>query len=178
MSLHQFAWFLWVVGTIFVVLSWTGTVTPTAGWAGFVVALVGVLLSQFRQGEDDRLAYPLTQEGFPVEPSGVAVPADLRLEVGTPVLAYSQGRWWRATVVSAEDEEEVVIGYPGWDPEWAERVPRKRLQLDLDERRAPSPPLPEDDEGRRAAQPNPEGVRPSGSYDGFQDGKGGASRNG
>ena len=45
MDLYKLAWFVWIVGTILIVMSWNGTVSPTTGWVGFGIALVGVLLS-------------------------------------------------------------------------------------------------------------------------------------
>lgn len=111
-------------------------VTPTLGWVGFAVAGVAALIS-WLPPTADRSCYPLTQEGFPVEPSGTPVPPDFLLEPGTPVLAFSQGRWWRATVIQAEESGEVLLCYPGWEEQWAERVPRRLLQVDPDPTRRP-----------------------------------------
>jgi hypothetical protein len=59
------------------------------------------------------------------------------LEPGTPVLAYSQGRWWRATIIRVEESGEVVLRYPGWEEGCVERVPRRLLQVDPDPSRRP-----------------------------------------
>jgi hypothetical protein len=45
MGLYRFAWLLWILGTVLIVLSWTNTVPVTVGWIGFGIACVGVLLS-------------------------------------------------------------------------------------------------------------------------------------
>jgi hypothetical protein len=45
MELYKLAFLMWIVGTILVVLSWDGTVSPEIGWSGFVIALIGVGLS-------------------------------------------------------------------------------------------------------------------------------------
>jgi hypothetical protein len=159
MRLRQFCWVLWVVGTALIVMSWFGLVPPPVGWIGFVVSLVGVVVSYIPQPED-RSAYPLTQEGFPVEPSGIPVPPDVPLEAGAPLLAYSGGRWWRATVIAVEGDK-VEVCFPGWDTSRRERIPRKYLQIDPDPNRAPLQLPPEGWLDRKAEQPNPEGVRRS-----------------
>ena len=56
--------------------------------------------------------YPTSAEGVPVEPSGIAVSADTPLKPGSTVLAFSQGRWWRANVVAVRGDV-VTISYPG-----------------------------------------------------------------
>jgi len=166
MRLRQFCWLVWLVGTVLVVLSWMRLVSPTAGWVGFGISLLGVLLSYLPQRPDPS-AYPLTQEGLPVEPSGVPVPPDLPLEPGTPLLAHSRGRWWRATVIAVEQGDKVLVGFPGWDPSLRERIPRERLQIDPDPARAPLRLPPEGWLQRRPEPPsNPDGVRPSASQDG------------
>ena len=45
MDLYKLAWLIWIGGTILIVLSWDGTVSTEVGWAGFVIALIGVGLS-------------------------------------------------------------------------------------------------------------------------------------
>src|SRR5206468_1714436 len=100
------------------------------------ISAVGALIT-WLPGRGGRSAYPLTQEGFPVEPSGAPVPQDMPLTSGTPLLAYSQGRWWRATVVSAEEGGDVVVSFPGWEDSWTGRVSRKLLQIDPDPNRMP-----------------------------------------
>lgn len=74
---------------------------------------------------------PMSEEGFPVEPSGIPVQPETRLEVGSTVLAFSQDRWWRAEVVALVGRDMVRIHYPGWEAEWDETVPRGELQVDL-----------------------------------------------
>jgi len=74
---------------------------------------------------------PLSAAGFPVEPSGIQVQPETRLEVGSSVLGYSQGRWWRADVIALESGDRVRIRYPGWDSKWDETVPRSNPQVDL-----------------------------------------------
>ncbi len=74
---------------------------------------------------------PQNSEGFPVEPSGVQFEPETPLEVGTTVLSYSQGRWWRAEVLALEENDMVVIHYPGWDSKWDVAVPKTELQVDL-----------------------------------------------
>jgi hypothetical protein len=68
-------------------------------------------------------------EAMPVAPSGRPVTPDTPLEAGSPVLAEWQGYWFRARVVSPEDDGTVVIHYEGWDDMWDEAVPRSRLQV-------------------------------------------------
>jgi hypothetical protein len=77
------------------------------------------------------LETPKGEEGFPVEPSGIAVEPETPLEVGSVVLSFSQGRWWRAEVVALEGDEDVRIHYPGWDSKWDVTVPRSELQVYL-----------------------------------------------
>ena len=74
---------------------------------------------------------PQSSAGFPVEPSGVPIEPETRLEVGSTVLAFSQGRWWRAEVIDVEGEEHVHLHFPGWDSIWDESMPRTALQVDL-----------------------------------------------
>ena len=76
---------------------------------------------------------PSGSEGHPVEPSGIAVEPETPLEVGSIVLSFSQGRWWRAEVVELEDNEMVRIHFPGWDEKWDVSVPRGELQVYLGE---------------------------------------------
>jgi hypothetical protein len=80
-----------------------------------------------------RFESPKGSEGFPVEPSGIAIEPETPLEVGSIVLSYSQGRWWRAEVVALEDNEMVRLHYPGWDAKWDVSVPRGELQVYLGE---------------------------------------------
>jgi hypothetical protein len=89
------------------------------------------------------------------------VPPDLALEPGTPLLAFSQGRWWRATVVAVEGGDRVVVCFPGWDPQWRARLPRKHLQIDPDPLRQPIRLPPEGWRGQRMDEPRPDGIQPA-----------------
>ncbi len=44
MKRNQIAWWLWAVGTVLIVLSWTHVVGTTIGWCGFGIGLVGSCL--------------------------------------------------------------------------------------------------------------------------------------
>ncbi len=74
---------------------------------------------------------PSGSEGTPVEPSGIAIEPETPLDVGSVVLSYSQGRWWRAEVVALEENEMVRIHFPGWDAKGDVNVPRGELQVYL-----------------------------------------------
>jgi hypothetical protein len=171
MRLRQVSWAFWLIGTALIAGSWIDVVSPAVGWIGFAIALVGTAVSYVPQRED-RSAIPLTQEGLPVEPSGVPVPADVPLEPGMPLLAYSQGKWWRATVITVEAGDVAVVGFPGWDQRRRERVPRKRLQIDPDPTRAPLRLPPEGWLDRQPKAPNPDNVRPRGPSGGVTPGPG------
>jgi hypothetical protein len=166
MTLHKFAWVLWLIGSAIIVLSWIDVVPAQVGWLGFVVAMVGVVISYVPQPVDPS-QYPLTQEGFPVEPSGVPVPADMPLESGSPVLAFSQGRWWRAAVVEACADGQVVVTYPGWDPRWRERLRRGFLQVDPDPSRQPLRLPPKEALNPLPALANPDAIKPGELRDGM-----------
>ena len=43
---NRLCWLLWIGGTVLIVLSWTDTVSPEVGWAGYAVALAGMVLSR------------------------------------------------------------------------------------------------------------------------------------
>jgi hypothetical protein len=74
---------------------------------------------------------PRSLASLPVEPSGVPVEIETHLEVGSIVLAFSHGRWWRAEVTALEGEDHVRIRYPGWGPIWDASMQRSALQVDL-----------------------------------------------
>lgn len=74
---------------------------------------------------------PESSEGIPVEPSGIHVDLDTELEIGSSVLSFSQGRWWRAEVVGLEGDDQVTIHFPGWDSKWDVTLPKTELQVDL-----------------------------------------------
>jgi hypothetical protein len=70
-------------------------------------------------------------EGYPLEPSGIQMQPETPLEIGSTVLSYSQGRWWRAEVVGIEEDDMVRIHFPGWDEKWDVTIPKTELQVDL-----------------------------------------------
>jgi hypothetical protein len=45
--LHRFYWLAWAIGTILIVLSWVGVVTPEVGLTGFVIACGTSLVAYF-----------------------------------------------------------------------------------------------------------------------------------
>jgi hypothetical protein len=74
---------------------------------------------------------PLTEEAYPVEPSGIPVGAETRLEEGTRILANWMGVWWRAEVRALEPGDRVRIRYLGWEDYWPDEiVPRSVLLVD------------------------------------------------
>jgi hypothetical protein len=75
--------------------------------------------------------FPQSAAGRPVEPSDIPVRPDTPLEVGSTVLSFSQGRWWRAVVIGLEAEDQVRLHFPGWDAKWDVTVSRDELQVDL-----------------------------------------------
>lgn len=70
-----------------------------------------------------------SQEGWPVEPAGIAVGSET-LVPGTPVLASRHGSWWRAHVIEGEQDHGVRVRFVGWDESWDQCLPRDALQLD------------------------------------------------
>lgn len=74
---------------------------------------------------------PQSEEGKPVEPSDIPVRPDTPLEIGSTVLSFSQGRWWRAQVIGLEPNDSVRLHFPGWDAKWDVTVSRDELQVDL-----------------------------------------------
>jgi hypothetical protein len=84
-------------------------------------------LSQAAAAFPSAVDLPQSEEGRPVEPSEVPVDSEARLEVGSTVLAFGQGRWWRVEVIGLEPGGRVRIHFPGWDAV----VPREALQVDL-----------------------------------------------
>jgi hypothetical protein len=77
------------------------------------------------------IEFPQNESGAPLEPTGISLESDSPLEIGDTVLAYSQGRWWRAEVVDVGEDEQVTIHFPGWDAKWDVTVPKTELQVDL-----------------------------------------------
>jgi hypothetical protein len=165
MRIQQIAWILWVVGTALIVASWMGAVTPTVGWIGFAVAGVGALISWI-PASADRSQYPLNQEGLPVEPSGAPLPSDMALEPGTPLLAYSRGQWWRATVITPQGDG-ALVRFPGWDAKRVEQIPRRLLQIDPDPNRKPIA-LPDVVLDKWQEKPRSDETRVAGQKDGIQ----------
>jgi len=45
-SFHNFAWTLWLVGTVLIVGSWFHVVPIRVGWIGFAIAMAGSLISR------------------------------------------------------------------------------------------------------------------------------------
>jgi hypothetical protein len=43
--IHRLVWFIWMVGTALIVLSWTSAVSTTVGWIGFGIACAAALVS-------------------------------------------------------------------------------------------------------------------------------------
>lgn len=74
---------------------------------------------------------PSSEEGHPVEPSGIPMQPETPLEVGAIVLAFSHDRWWRAEVIGIEEGDMVRIHYPGWESHWDASVPKTELQVYL-----------------------------------------------
>jgi hypothetical protein len=79
-----------------------------------------------------RIEFPKSSEGRPVQPTDIPVTEHTPLEIGSRVLAFSQGRWWRAEIVGFEGDDLVHLHFPGWDDKWDLVVPREELQVDID----------------------------------------------
>jgi hypothetical protein len=45
MKRNHFAYWIWAIGTVLIVLSWFGFVSPIVGWIGFAVSLIGSFMS-------------------------------------------------------------------------------------------------------------------------------------
>jgi hypothetical protein len=75
--------------------------------------------------------FPSSNEGNPVEPSGIPMQPETPLDVGAIVLSCSHGQWWRAEVVGLEDGDMVRIHYPGWESHWDATVQKTELQVYL-----------------------------------------------
>ena len=45
MNRQQISWWLWVVGTVLIALSWFNVVSTTIGWGGFLIGMVGSMSS-------------------------------------------------------------------------------------------------------------------------------------
>ncbi len=75
--------------------------------------------------------FPQSKAGHPVEPTDIPVSSDTPLRIGSTVLSYSQGRWWRAEVLRLGPGDLVQIHFPGWDAKWDTTIPRDELQVDL-----------------------------------------------
>jgi hypothetical protein len=168
MPLHYVCWLLWIGGTALIVLSWADAVPNTVGWLGFAIACGGSFLPNFL-GRRDPSQQPLTSEGFPVRSSGMPLPADMVLESGTPVLAYSRGNWWRATVINLEEDGTAWVAFAGWDPSVMDRLPRSSLQIDPDPTRQPLKLPPPGALDRLGGKTTPDRVQPSESKEGLHD---------
>jgi hypothetical protein len=97
-------------------------------FAGLLPNLVINLWLSFKQGGN--LQSPSCPEGLPVDPSGVWIDDDLRIEVGMRMLALSEGRWHRAVVVGVNSEDRISVHCIGWDAFWDDVIPRRKLQVD------------------------------------------------
>jgi hypothetical protein len=159
MQLPKVIWVFWLAGVALIFASWARVVSPDMGWLGFAVAGIAAFISWIPV-RPDPARLPLTQEGLPVQPSGAPVPADMVLHPGSPVLAQSQGRWWRATVMRIEENGDAVLRFPGWDAKRVERIPRRLLQVDPDPSRRPLV-LPTEPLTRWNEESRPEGYKAS-----------------
>ena len=108
------------------------SVSPLGGPSGAapVVIWLAVVLEK-GAGAFPLVEFPQSDEGRPVEPTDIPVGPETPLEVGSTVLSYSQGRWWRAEVIGLEPGDRVRLHFPGWDAKWDVTVPREELQVDL-----------------------------------------------
>ncbi len=114
--------FLWpVVGTVIF-----GTMFLVGLWELYAAFGSGDWRNAFRPREYEA---PLSDQGMPVEPSGIPLRLETPPKPGATVLSFSQGRWWRAEVVSVQDDL-VKIHYPGWDSKWDVSVRLTELQVD------------------------------------------------
>jgi hypothetical protein len=91
--------------------------------------LFGTFLCEFWRFTLQSDEQPISEEGHPVEPSGIPVTAETKLALGSMVLVPAQGRWWRANVIAFEGPDHVRVHYFGWDAKWEEAVPRTELQV-------------------------------------------------
>jgi hypothetical protein len=88
------------------------------------------------EADDRRAGMPFNElpagpQGEPVDPSGVHMQPETPLEIGTTVLAFSQGRWWRAEVVGLAGDDQVRLHFPGWDNDFDVTLAKTELQVDL-----------------------------------------------
>lgn len=74
MSLNRLGWLVWIPGTVLVVMSWTGHVSPRVGWFGFLLGLAGAFISWIPQ----RAAEPQPPPAPPTPLDEIAKLADLR----------------------------------------------------------------------------------------------------
>jgi hypothetical protein len=79
--------------------------------------------------DSEYVEYPEPDSGSPVGPSGVPVGPKTPLKVGSRVLSFWGGSWWRAEVIAIK-KSTVRIHYTGWDSSWDTDVRRKSLQVD------------------------------------------------
>jgi hypothetical protein len=99
-------------------------------WLAVVLEKGGAVQQGVVYGAQPYVEHAQSDEGYPVEPSGVPVTADTPLEVGSHVLSSWGGFWWRAEVIAVK-KNTVRVHYPGWDSTWDAEVRRKSLQVDL-----------------------------------------------
>lgn len=139
--LHWLASLLCFSGSLLLVVSSLG-LDPTevryVGGGGLLagIGLFALLQAWLNLKVGTGLQHPKSEEGYPVSPSGVWVDEDTPLEPGSRVLAFWQGYWWRAEVVSLRAGGRVMVRYRGWDRAWDEVHKRTQLQFDAGEGQA------------------------------------------
>lgn len=134
--IHRLASIAFLTGFVFLGLSWFDAnhqmlymkIGVPALLAGCLPSMLIQLWLSFKQGSN--LQAPNCPEGLPVEPSGIWVDDDITLQVGTRILALSQGFWHRAVVIRIKRRNRVLVHYIGWDSFWDEVFPRLELQVD------------------------------------------------
>jgi hypothetical protein len=46
-KIYKLAWVIWIIGALLITASWFSMVTPTWGWVGFVISLLGFVISGY-----------------------------------------------------------------------------------------------------------------------------------
>jgi hypothetical protein len=73
---------------------------------------------------------PNSPEGVPVEPSGIWADEETPLGIGSRVLVFSAGKWYRGIVLRVKSHDWFIIRLVGWDPFWDALRRRTELQID------------------------------------------------
>lgn len=155
-TLYQIGFAGWLLGTVLIVLGWMGVVPPLVGWTGFSISLICAMFT-WVPSTQKIVMQPLSPDAAPVAATGVWVQTDSPLEPGSRVLAFSQGSWWRARVISLEGKDRVRVNFVGWDPRWEESHRRSQLQLDEDlEEVSDKPEEPPKPEVKEPVRPQPD----------------------